>query len=92
MEVELRDETIKYLNKQIEELKAHIKHKDREILKLNQEISLLQKEKEAWKTAPKENVFDSFKNPSQVTPYSYEPTPITSHHHSIEVVQPRPSF
>lgn len=41
----MRDETIKYLNKQIEELKAHIKHKDREILKLNQEISLLQKEK-----------------------------------------------
>lgn len=43
MEVELRDEAIKYLNKQIEDLKNQLRAKDKEIGRLNQEISLLQK-------------------------------------------------
>jgi prefoldin subunit 5 len=52
MELELRDEAIKYLNKQIEDLKATLKLKDKEIGKLNNEISLLQKEHQASKTVP----------------------------------------
>lgn len=49
MEVELRDEAIKYLNKQIEDLKSQLKLKDKEIGRLNQELSLLQKTQSAPK-------------------------------------------
>jgi prefoldin subunit 5 len=43
MEIELRDEAIKYLNKQIEDLKGQLRVKDKEIAKLNQQISSMER-------------------------------------------------
>lgn len=63
-----------------------MKLKDKEIGKLNQEIATLQKEQSNLKNAQNtqnENVFESFKNPTQIVSYSYSEAN-RANNHSIE--------